>query len=240
MNDSMNEVMNQPMDRGNRLQPSRWHRLYWHLTCLRRAVEQVIDEHIYHNNYQRLIDFGCGNSPYRSLFAPHVKRYDSADLAGNQLATITINEDGTVPAENGSVDVVLSSQVLEHVGDPHIYLQECHRILNDRGVLVLSTHGVWRYHPDPTDYWRWTSAGIRLIIARHGFEVVDVKAIMGPAATSIQLFQDATARYCPKFMRPLYFLPLQLLMQIFDRLCAEQSRDQDAAVYLVVARRQRS
>ncbi len=56
---------------------------------------------------------------------------------------------------------MLSTQVLEHVTDPRLYLAECHRVLRPGGPLLLSTHGIMVYHPDPVDYWRWTGAGLQ-------------------------------------------------------------------------------
>jgi hypothetical protein len=35
------------------------------------------------------------------------------------------------------------------------------------GVLA-STHGVMPYHPAPTDYWRWTHAGLRKLFVDNG------------------------------------------------------------------------
>ena len=55
-----------------------------------------------------------------------------------------------------SFDAVLSTQVLEHVADPGALPAERFRVLRPGGRLLLSTHGIFVYHPDPDDYWRWT------------------------------------------------------------------------------------
>jgi len=34
------------------------------------------------------------------------------------------------------------------------------RITAPGGRVLVSTHGVMAYHPSPTDYWRWTHAGL--------------------------------------------------------------------------------
>jgi SAM-dependent methyltransferase/ferredoxin len=44
----------------------------------------------------------------------------------------------TLPLATGTVDVVTSNFVLEHVSDPHTYLQEIRRVLKKDGVLFLS------------------------------------------------------------------------------------------------------
>jgi hypothetical protein len=34
-------------------------------------------------------------------------------------------------------------------------------MLRTGGILVLTTHGIWEYHPCPHDYHRWTAEGLR-------------------------------------------------------------------------------
>ena len=236
---SENESNQRPISsesRGDRLQPSTTSRIHWHLTCLRKAFQEVIDRRIRNKECKRLIDFGCGNMPYRPLFETHVQRYDGADLGGNELATITIDSQGGMPIDDDSADIVLSSQVLEHVGDPDAYLRECHRVLKPTGLLMLSTHGVWRYHPDPTDFWRWTSAGLKRLIESHQFEIAEFVGIMGPLAMSLQILQDATLGKVPSLLRPLYCWPMQKAMRLADFLTPQHVTDSDACAYLVVAR----
>jgi SAM-dependent methyltransferase len=138
--------------RGNRLYPSRTSRLYSSLTLMRREVEQIIANHLPANGKDLLaIDFGCGNMPYRPLFEKVGVRYVGADFPGNTLADIAVAADGRIDRPSDSCDIVVSTQVLEHVESPASYLQECYRVLRCGGRLLLSTHGYWWYHPDPVD-----------------------------------------------------------------------------------------
>src|SRR6185436_6911761 len=73
---------------------------------------------------------------------------------------------------DASADAVVSFQVLEHVDDVETYLSECNRVLRPGGRLVLTTHGIWVYHPMAgicEDYWRWTGAGLRKTVEAYGF-----------------------------------------------------------------------
>jgi SAM-dependent methyltransferase len=117
------------------------------------------------------LDFGCGGSPYRSLFAG-ASRYLRADLGGENL-DLTITPREPLALANASVNGVLSTQVLEHVLDVDWYLAECHRVLTPGGRLILSTHGTWVDHFWPQDYRRWTTTGLRSELERHGFIVRD-------------------------------------------------------------------
>jgi SAM-dependent methyltransferase len=48
-------------------------------------------------------------------------------------------DDGPLPFADGSFDVVLSFQVIEHVPDPGRYLAEARRVLTDDGVMIVAT-----------------------------------------------------------------------------------------------------
>ncbi|HEY8866283.1 MAG TPA: methyltransferase domain-containing protein [Solirubrobacteraceae bacterium] len=184
----------------------------------------------------RVLDYGCADVPYRHFFAADAN-YVAADLPGNPHATLELNADGTVPASDQCFDAVVSTQVLEHVVDPALYLSECFRLLRPGGRLLLSTHGVFVYHPDPVDYWRWTCAGLQRVVADAGFEVERLEGIIGLAATGLQLFQDAMYPHVPAWLRPRFATVLQAAVALADRRESDEMRSLNAQVFAVVARR---
>lgn len=228
-----------PGIRGDRLHPHRSSRIYWHLTCLRTEVEAIIDRFLRADpRRRRLVDFGCGNMPYRRLFEPVVGEYLGCDLPGNDLADCVLQAPDVLPFDPGAVDVVLSSQVLEHCEEPQKYLGECRRVLAEDGLLILSTHGVWRYHPDPIDLWRWTSEGLRRTLRQAGFSVVHFRGMLGPAATGLQLWQDAVLPKWPAGLPATVFLRImQNRIRAADLACPQEARDADASAYILVAQR---
>lgn len=183
-----------------------------------------------------VVDFGCATKPYQDIF-PDGARYLGADLPGNKDADVFINSDGSVELENGAADVVLSTQVLEHVEDPNAYIAECVRLLKPGGHLLLTTHGLWRYHRDPIDLWRWTGDGLVHTVELQALKVQKLVGIVGLAAVGIQLFQDATYFKLPRALKPLYAGFMQTLVTLVDRLHKPGSRARDAMIYLVVAKK---
>ena len=175
----------------------------------------------------RLLDYGCADQPYRSLIPADVE-YVSADLPGNSEAKLELRPDGTVPLPDRSIDVILSTQVLEHVPRPDVYLEECRRLLRPGGTLVISTHGLMYYHPDPEDYWRWTPAGIRKVLGDQRFEVVELRGLLGLAAAALQVFQDATYWFLPRPLRRPYALLMQVLIALADRRYSEDLRNENS------------
>lgn len=225
--------------RGERLYPPPTSRVYWVLTAIRVELELIIGQFLDNRppSESCLIDFGCGNMPYRPLFEPYVRHYIGCDLLGNERAECILERPDCLPQPNGFASVVLSSSVLEHVIDPAVYIRECRRVLVDNGLLILSTHGVWRYHPDPMDLWRWTSEGLKRVIQESGFSILHFRGVMGPAATGLQLWQDAIIDRIPKFIRPIFTRVIQSRIRTADRKCSTNNRDADASVYILVARK---
>ena len=128
------------------------------------------------------LDFGCGAKPYAPLFTGRGVTYVGADLGPSALCggDVEIHADGTLASADRSADLVVSFQVLEHVRDIDTYFREAHRVLRDDGLMLLSTHGTWLYHPHPEDHRRWTRHGLTGDIEARGFEVIDCIAVVGP------------------------------------------------------------
>jgi len=121
---------------------------YLHLTDLANLMRQVAAK-----TQGEVFDYGCGGAPYRSLFA-HCKRYLAADIQPGPAVDVVLKPDGTTAQPEGNYDLVLSTQVLEHIQQPDTYLRECHRILRSRGQLLLTTHGMFEEHGCPCDFHR--------------------------------------------------------------------------------------
>lgn len=174
---------------------------------------------------------------YRSVVSPYAGKYVGVDLPSNSRADCHLDKNGHVPLDDYYADVVLSTQVLEHVPDPIDYLSECNRLLKPDGILILSTHGYWKFHGAPHDYRRWTSTGLRAEIENRGFGILSFVGSIGLSAAGLQLFQDGVIFKVPGFLRPVFYFVMQTAIEIFDRLTKEETRAQDAAVYIVVAQK---
>ena len=51
--------------------------------------------------------------------------------------------DENIPFPDGTFDVVITNQVLEHVPDAGLHLREIRRVLPDDGVVYLATPNKW-------------------------------------------------------------------------------------------------
>jgi SAM-dependent methyltransferase len=136
----------------------------------------------------RVLDVGCGTKPYAPLFLPHADSYVGVDPVDNPKAELKGSVEA-IPVEDASFDVVLCNQVLEHCDDPVKAVSELRRVTAPGGRVLATTHGVMPYHPSPTDYWRWTHAGLEKLFADNGgWSSVRVTPASGTTACLGMLF----------------------------------------------------
>jgi SAM-dependent methyltransferase len=188
-----------------------------------------------------VVDLGAGDAPYRALFEAYGGRYVACDIEAGPAVEKIIDAAGRVDLPDESADVVVSFQVLEHVWDIDAYLAECRRLLRPGGRLLLSTHGTWPYHPHPTDFRRWTRDGLVREIADRGFTVEGVASVVGPLAWTTQIRWLAFYKVLTSLgwvgraiAAPLSGL-MYLRMLLEDRVTPDEVKDNNAAVYLVMA-----
>lgn len=135
---------------------------------------------------KRVLDVGCGLKPYFPFFADAVE-YVGVDVQENPHADIHGAVEA-LPVDDASYDVVLCTQVLEHVDDPALAVRELHRVTAPSGRVLASTHGTQVYHPNPVDYWRWTHTGLEKLFASNGdWASLDVEPGCGTTATLAML-----------------------------------------------------
>lgn len=111
-------------------------------------------------------DYGS-TQDLRSLFAGRGK-YVGVDVdAGPGVDTVL---DLTAPAEQidrqlGGMrfGAIFCLSVLEHCRQPFLMAQNLARLLRPGGKLCVSVPFAWEFHGYPSDYWRFTSEGIRVL-----------------------------------------------------------------------------
>jgi SAM-dependent methyltransferase len=119
-----------------------------------------------------ILDYGAGTSPYRNYFTN--ADYRRADVLDSPGLDYRIGPTGQITEKDESFDLVLSTQVLEHVEHVAEYLSESFRLLKQGGSLLLTTHGTWEEHGVPFDFQRWTEEGMRRDLRAAGYRQIDI------------------------------------------------------------------
>ncbi|MER2513613.1 MAG: class I SAM-dependent methyltransferase [Nitrosomonas ureae] len=122
----------------------------------------------------RLLDVGCGNKPYQSLFT-QVEEYLGLELDTPEnrcTKKADLFYDGEhFPVADNSFNTIICNQVLEHIFRPEQFLAEIIRILRPSGCLIITVPFFWPEHEQPYDCLRYTSFGLRDWLERVGLVV---------------------------------------------------------------------
>ncbi|MBN2301159.1 MAG: class I SAM-dependent methyltransferase [Lentisphaerae bacterium] len=158
-----------------------------HRAILRRAIVQALRQwDAVH--FGKALDSGCGSRDYGGDISRVAEKSIGLDIVANPKADIVVGPVEGVPLPDGSIDLVTTFQVLEHVEDPASYLQELARVCKNGGVLLLSVPSAWPFHPTPSDYRRWMLPGLVHDLRQAGFEVKEHQFVLNPLSTSLQYF----------------------------------------------------
>lgn len=81
---------------------------------------------------------------------------DGVDIVAD-ICTANITDLG------GPYSLAICCSVLEHVREPWKFAANLSALVMPGGQLYLSVPWVWRYHPYPDDYWRFSWSGIKVL-----------------------------------------------------------------------------
>lgn len=150
-----------------------------------------------------VVDVGCGGRPYEA-FVPSGARYVGFDAT----PTLGSRPDGwaradAIPLASGIAQLVLCTQVLEHVPNPAECVREMARVLAPGGCLVITAPQAWNLHEAPHDYFRYTRYGLTSLCERAGLEVTEVRPQGGLwALVGISILMCAGMRVLGTASRP--------------------------------------
>jgi SAM-dependent methyltransferase len=125
--------------------------------------------------YRRILE------PYRGIIRVGLASRGEVDLFCDICDTPLISD---------SIDLVISSSVLEHVYNPERAVEEMFRVLKPGGFVYAEIPFMRAYHMEPVDYQRYTISGIEELFKRHGFQLIGKGICSGPFTASVLFFID--------------------------------------------------
>jgi SAM-dependent methyltransferase len=137
-----------------------------------------------------ILDVGCGQKPYLPLF--NYNKYIGLDIEnpGHDHANEDIDvyyDGGRFPFPDECFDSILCNQVLEHVFEPEEFLSEIGRSLKPNGHFLLTVPFVWDEHEQPNDYARYSSFGLKYLLNKSGFEIIEYRKSVKDVRVIFQL-----------------------------------------------------
>jgi ubiquinone/menaquinone biosynthesis C-methylase UbiE len=171
-----------------------------------------------------VLDAGAGTGPYRRLFShTNYKTQDFCNTAtkGKYTEMDYVCDITDIPVPNESFDVVICTEVLEHVPEPIKAIEEFSRVLRQNGRLFLSAPLGCGIHQEPYIYYGgYTPFWYQRFLGMYGFEELIITPNCG--------FFRHYAQESRRFMRYLFprkmgtiakiaTFPLKLLLSLWFR-----------------------
>lgn len=132
------------------------------------------------NGKGKLLDVGCGRSPYKDNVLKYVESYTGVDHPKVAKLYDSINKPdyyadaSKLPFTNGSFDTVIMLQVLEYLEKPQLALNELKRVLKKDGTLILTSPFMYPLHDGKYDRNRFTKEGVIKMLQESGFSKVNI------------------------------------------------------------------
>jgi SAM-dependent methyltransferase len=189
-----------------------------------------------------LIDIGCGTKPYKDLLAPCVSQHIGIEHPATQHSRNEVDVFGTaysIPVAGNTFQSAICNAVLEHLEEPKMAVQECHRVLKPGGIAVYTMPFMWHVHEEPRDFYRLTRFGLQYVFEQAGFEIVEIKAMSGFWVTFGQLLTYNAYRLNRGPLRTFHIidaigLMLQFVAYVLNML---DRTEQWTWAYMVVAKK---
>lgn len=103
-------------------------------------------------------DYG-NTSSFRTVYTKN--EYVGIDMEeGKNVDHVVDLVEGIGPLKENHFGLGICCSVMEHVTKPWIMAENITRVIKPGGILYMSVPWVWRYHPYPDDYYRFSFKGI--------------------------------------------------------------------------------
>lgn len=121
----------------------------------------------------RMLDLGCGTRRYERIFRNQVDLYIGLDWPQikDRAQPDVIGDAMKIPLKDSCVDVVLATELMEHLPSPDAFLMDIERVLCKDGVLILSVPFMEPIHEEPRDFLRFTPYSLNILLEQHGFRL---------------------------------------------------------------------
>lgn len=199
-------------------------------TCRRmphytRGIVQMSQKYIKGNT----LDLGAGSAKYKNIIMQSAEKYTAFDMVEGPNIDV-VGDVHELPFTDNEFDTIICTQVMEHVLNPWIMVEEIARVLKPNGKCILSTPFMMPFHADPWDYYRYTLEGGCHLFERSGMTIIDKAKYGGLNVVMAETFKfsfcNPYVHVNPGFIRRNIFRVVHKLL-----LSLSNSTNQKTAIY---------
>ena len=152
------------------------------------------------------LDIGAKTGPYADWFPNRV----SLDIEARDGIQI-VSDAQALSLADEVFDVVLCTEVLEHLPEPQRAIDEMYRVLKPGGRLLLTTRFLFPIHDAPHDYFRYTKYGLRHLMRAFVIESLEEETTtVGTLAVLLQRLGMQTEPPGGRVFRAVWLVAAQL------------------------------
>ncbi len=133
-----------------------------------------------------ILNIGSLSGDLRTLH-PHIWNLDIVHYPSVDI----VADAHHLPFRDGSLDMILFKNVLEHIRDPALAMSEIHRVLKPGGVLYIKLPFLQPFHAVPDDYQRYTVSGMAELMQH--YEQLDFGIAVGPGSMMSWMLREYLA-----------------------------------------------
>ncbi|MDO8515119.1 MAG: class I SAM-dependent methyltransferase [bacterium] len=188
---------------------------------------------------KNILDVGCYDGTFLSLIKNRNNKFygiEASDYgaAQSRIRGITteqffIDGNAKLPFKNDFFDVIVAGEIIEHIYDTDFFLQEIHRLLKNKGLLLISTPNIASLgrrlmlllglnpiieispnEPESSGHIRYfTFKMFEILLNKHGFKVLLKSSDVVNFSSGGSLKSKIIAKFFPKLGQSLIFLCLR-------------------------------
>ncbi len=176
---------------------------------MRKITRKKLDEFLEkYKTDKKVLDIGSGGSSYDKYF-PNRLTFDIDPYRNSEV----IGDIHKMPFKDSEFEIILCTEVLEHLKNPQVAIGEMKRVLKEDGKLILTTRFIFPIHDAPNDYFRYTKYGLRELFKE--WEILGLEAEATSVETIAVLLQrlifQINYKY-NKFIKAILFIFIQIFM----------------------------
>ncbi|MBP7741233.1 MAG: class I SAM-dependent methyltransferase [Candidatus Pacebacteria bacterium] len=144
------------------------------MTLLRKAEHRALSRITLSG---KVLDLGGDARSSYALTLAAEARVVTVNISTATGADIVANLEEPLPIPNDSYDHVLLMNVLEHVFEYRLLLDECARVLRPGGSIVIIVPYLFPYHASPSDFHRYSAEALNRALSSAGFTTVEIEPL---------------------------------------------------------------
>jgi len=171
----------------------------------------------------RLLDIGCGDKPYQSLFPSKISINMGLDTNRIPTKADIYGSVTALPIKSNSINTVLCVWVLDDVPEPNHIFVEVSRVLKKGGKFLLVANQSDGLHFEPNCFYLFTKYAIKHLAEKNSMQILEYKEIGGVWIMIGRKFITYFSKICSKLfilklLKPLILSVLNAVFWSLDKL----------------------